>query len=491
MSDITYAYSINNNNVQTWDTAFPEQSLLHLFGEDGIVSNYLNRIENAPMIKTRVVFTDLSSLMDNALFKSILTYKEEKDLGESIFYPQIFIGCHNIEEINYKQENELNNFVKKINALDNNIYTYYIPLQEKSKLEIELKRCIQQINECVKRGLYHLEVTNEYYDLVVRLSEINSLNGSHNNSVVPFVFTSETQKHRMLSKLLTDTSNSCVRATTGVLNILLIDDHAEKSLKGLGDSSEVFKNKSELLDLILKELSSEFDLRLRFQIKCISKPDIALLMGHTPDIILLDYNFNNNKSGVDFFNELVGKKKEEVPRGPFDKFWIFPITSFSNAFIDEIRSFGLGFIDKRYKLSRGADFINTPYLFKYYFSKMVLEIIETALETQQHITTISKSIQKVSEWKHLKHMQDFANISFREHFIKREHVDYLLSAQHGILKGIKGDEIKCLHFKQQLNFYEQLLYNLAYRNYEGNEEIIIFYDLLKKSLNKHETSQLQ
>lgn len=349
-------------------------------------------------------------------------------------------------------------------------------------------------------SLYSLSVAKEFFEFQTRLQKNAYLTGSHND-ILPIILHNEDYFKSEFEKKAEEIKTILNKAGFGDGNkakfkALLIDDFADKSLRKNKEKASTI-NKYQ----ILKSLSEGFK-TINFKIeKHCSNFDLddvkCTINTHKPDIILLDYSFGQgNKKGSEIFKDLAyliekdnTKNREDRElrhRGPFDKLWVFPITAFSNAFIDEIRTKGLGFIDERYNLSRGADFINTPYLFKYYFAKMVLEIIQKATETKAKIDEIINDIEKVKKWEDLKNKQEKASKLFSEHFIKRKNVTFLLEAKcyEGILYSIKGNEKTQNNFKQQLNFYEQLLYNLAYRNFEGNEEIIIFYDLLKKSPEK-------
>jgi hypothetical protein len=77
--------------------------------------------------------------------------------------------------------------------------------------------------------------------------------------------------------------------------------------------------------------------------------------------------FTNKKNdSSDSFG--LGKDKNLIQsiknnRGPMQKLWIFPITAFNQTFIDDLRNQGVRLIDYYWYLSRGADPINTPFLF--------------------------------------------------------------------------------------------------------------------------------
>ena len=82
---------------------------------------------------------------------------------------------------------------------------------------------------------------------------------------------------------------------------------------------------------------------------------------------LFEWLTNNKKDESDSFG--LGQSDEKLitaiknNRGPLQKLWFFPITAFNQTFIDNLRNDGVRLIDYYWHISRGADPINTPYLF--------------------------------------------------------------------------------------------------------------------------------
>src|SRR5690606_31163250 len=114
---------------------------------------------------------------------------------------------------------------------------------------------------------------------------------------------------------------------------------------------------------------------------------------------------------------------------------------------------------------------------------IVLEIIERCIEVKNSLERYEQILSKIDTGKIFDKQTELSE-SFASHIRDKKDFDSFVSVQSGIIQSLKeGTSLNKLK-GQQLNFYEQLLYNLTYRNHESNEEIVIFYDLLKKSLGR-------
>lgn len=83
-------------------------------------------------------------------------------------------------------------------------------------------------------------------------------------------------------------------------------------------------------------------------------------------------------------------------RGPLQRLWIFPITAFNQTFIDDLRNKGVQLIDYYWYLSRGADPINTPYLFINTLNNFLqLQIQEAVFSLKTLITFLKKTSQDI------------------------------------------------------------------------------------------------
>lgn len=83
-------------------------------------------------------------------------------------------------------------------------------------------------------------------------------------------------------------------------------------------------------------------------------------------------------------------------RGPLQKMWFYPITAFNNTFIDDLRNKGVRLIDYYWHISRGADPINTPYLFLSSLNNFLyLQLQQAVYSLDKILGFLEKSMQKI------------------------------------------------------------------------------------------------
>ena len=61
----------------------------------------------------------------------------------------------------------------------------------------------------------------------------------------------------------------------------------------------------------------------------------------------------------------------KLNRGPLDKYWIVPMTSYNSSFISDLQSKHVRLIDHRWNISQGADPINTPWKFLHKINEFI------------------------------------------------------------------------------------------------------------------------
>lgn len=113
------------------------------------------------------------------------------------------------------------------------------------------------------------------------------------------------------------------------------------------------------------------------------------------DVILLDYllgekNINKRELGSEIFTDARFSAMSKH-KGPLGKYWIFPITSFSNAMRNEISGEGIQHIHDDWYLFDGADPISTPQLFRYNLFKLMYLQIQQSLITKDDIINFISS----------------------------------------------------------------------------------------------------
>ena len=109
------------------------------------------------------------------------------------------------------------------------------------------------------------------------------------------------------------------------------------------------------------------------------------------------FEFSANARNIEKYQSYIENYRNiKDNRGPLHKLWIFPITAFNQTFIDDLRNRGVRLIDYYWNLSRGADPINTPYLFIYSLNKFLqLQLEDAFFSKDEIIGFLKKSITKV------------------------------------------------------------------------------------------------
>jgi hypothetical protein len=117
---------------------------------------------------------------------------------------------------------------------------------------------------------------------------------------------------------------------------------------------------------------------------------------------LFEWLTNNKNEDTDSFGlgccdkELIKAIKNN--RGPLQKLWVFPITAFNQTFIDNLRNDGVRLIDYYWHISRGADPINTPYLFlRTLNSFLYLQLQQAVFDLGTLISFLNKTIKNIND----------------------------------------------------------------------------------------------
>lgn len=344
--------------------------------------------------------------------RRILSYKKPNSALEYCPHPIILIGMEDIMQDkspeNKKDDNH--NILEKLyldpcfRFWDSSIWHRYVSLNE--DFETNFGNVFEEIRGYLKQGLYTTNVSREFLEFQTRML-VNSYlapigkggKGGHATDVTPYKFHSETAMKEKADKELSkkikyDEKNLKWR-------FLLIDDYANAPLRQCS-SKDGSKTKQEIIESVLKEKVGNIE---------ICSPDshgdsklavdlvnwaLNKLENKMYDIILLDYLLGENTKqnrrelGSEFLEKLnYDLKKEEKNnnlddkkitknKGPMGKFWIFPISVFSYAMLDEIHQKGIGHMSDNWYLATGADPVNTPQLFRYNLYRFMNLQITTA-----------------------------------------------------------------------------------------------------------------
>ena len=402
--------------------------------------------------------------------------------------PIVTIGMWDL--MSEKKDNELINIInidRKYNFLGSSIWQYYVSLErtahptEKDKFDYftdNLKNILKEIKENYNLGLYSTNVAREFIEFQTRLmSNSNLINiDGHANHIAPFIFHSEKKMKNFAKDELRKLKE---KTDLGIKwNLLLIDDFAINTLKG---SSNNKLTKKYIINYFLENdfpNGNKDDNKKKYiKLNIVKSIDEAVekIKNKTYDIILLDYllGINKDKTGREYGYEFL-KHIEDTQsdfkkhKGPLTRFWIFPVSVFSNAMLDRLREQGLSHINQNFYISRGGDPINTPHLYRYNLYKFLNLQLEQTLYTKESIIDflseneiIGTESSKIDDEVRLWAKRVFGAFIFK--FGKREVLETDKATGSEFAKSV----LKFLNDNPKLDyrFYDQvrqLLYLLAY-----------------------------
>ena len=311
--------------------------------------------------------------------------------------------------------------------LDSSIWHRYVPLipYEGSSKGNELKnenfksrlmKVLEDIKFYYRLGYYNSVVSYEFLEFQTRLllnsyvAEIGK--SAHSKAIYPFMFHSETEIENKTKNILIE--NKLIENNIIGWNLLLVDDYAKKNLKPVNKDNNSTKSKKEIIEMLINYYLKEYVVKFNDIFKISLLPNLSedgdiisnsikALKERMYDVILLDYLLERKKNsdylgknknryyGDELLKKFSGymENKENTygqdikeamnNRGPMGRFWIFPISAFSDAMLNSIRERGISHFTDLWHLSSGADPINTPNLFIYKFFAFLNEMKSEAL----------------------------------------------------------------------------------------------------------------
>lgn len=354
--------------------------------------------------------------------------------------------------------------------IDSSIWHYYVPVHLNSKRKnrefesVDFGKRLQDVLDSIlantNSGLYNLSVTQEQADFYARIISESYLAdiGAHKKRISPFLFHSEQEIKQLLfeekfSSYMPEIKgmsekdgedNSSKRKARW--RFLLVDDYAKDMMKTYPLGYTTFC-KEEWIRGLLSSLFVNDDC---IELVCVSSVDEAIeqLKKQRFDVILLDYLLGyqpggQREYGYDLLEKIKDKEQQgykelQANKGPFGKYWIFPITSFDEAFAQKMREKGWAYNSEDWFLAQGACPLDTPESFKYYLCKLMnsqlkgLEIkIKKCNLTEVH--TLTQFLMAIFEEKE----------EARKRALKNFNALYLLKTNYGKLKAdvrIKSNE---------------------------------------------------
>lgn len=357
-----------------------------------------------------------------------LAQEGEEILAEHSFdyQPIITIGVEDLMSL-YSEDETPTDFRRALNLdhrikyLDSSIWNHYLPLHgDDPSLEPFAKRFLEIIQQMVtwhREGLYQsvaAVTTLEFQTRMLYNSFIAKVGEKgHNELVRPFKFHSETQMRRKANEIMkffeADRNGVTLKAMLK-WNFLLVDDQAENvTMSTINNVHSSSVTKAKLIREILKAdfPSSSIHLEVPKQEIGIVDEMIDKLKPDSPtvfDVILLDYLLGLGKErereyGHDFLLRL--RKEPALQKGPYNRFWIFPISSFPHAFTDKLQQLGINHLTDWWHLSNGGDPVCAPELFRYNMLEFLLQQVSVCFYDEDMLIKNMKKfsgIKKFDTW---------------------------------------------------------------------------------------------
>ena len=278
---------------------------------------------------------------------------------------------------------------ERLKFLDSSIWYRSLNYSDKD-FKSQLTAILAETLQYFDWKLYQSNVAREYCELYTRLFKEDYIIeiGGHGSNVTPFSPHSETEMKEKADEILKRLEEKDI-----IWDFLLIDDYVNSKLavgKEGVDKTYIKKNKTEIIEShIGNKLSNSIEIKEQIEegIAILRKKQFNTKKNESGenkkfDVILLDYLFSNSKP-TKYGTELLEKITKDIDfsygKGPFNRYWFFPVSVFSDAFLSDLQAKGLSYINEHWYLSRGADPVNTPQLFRYqlyYFLEQQVKTVD-------------------------------------------------------------------------------------------------------------------
>lgn len=125
---------------------------------------------------------------------------------------------------------------------------------------------------------------------------------------------------------------------------------------------------------------------------CQDAPDIVKML----QISVIPQGGGDEQNSFVFLKEF--RNKVRFNRGPIDKYWIVPMTSYNPSFISDLQRRNVSLIDYRWNISQGADPINTPWKFLHKINEFVdLQLRQSVFWKSQLLTFLQYTCRDFKE----------------------------------------------------------------------------------------------
>jgi hypothetical protein len=418
-----------------------------------------------------------------------------------------------LEDVNKKNRLDDLELDKRYRFFDASIWLRYVSIEDnerKESLANQLTRVIGEITENIEKKTYEANVAREHLEYHYRLFNNSFLQpiGGHATAITPFIFHSETYMERKANELVEKFRDKQIH-----WDLLLVDDFAKSKLT-IGDKQQEdtrTETKEIKEDIIYRLLNGKMKSQTddtdtpTFKITSTTTIDDAVKkLEHKSslstypkhfDVILLDYLFSKGRSqeevqyGTEFLNAISDKMKIKGAKSFNYKFWIYPVSVFSDALHSSLREEGVQHLENDWILARGADPINTPQLFRHDFFDFVNIQFDGIIYSTESLIELFVSDTIKNDTKKPIDVRSWARRLYHSLWTKFGKSESLIysSAFSKSAKEYREREKKSKSL-EVFRYLETILHNLAFSSifdFEGTEQTFLrFYEETLKEADK-------
>lgn len=439
-----------------------------------------------------------------------------------------------------------------INILDNSIWHRYSEFDNVHR-QAEISAYFNFIRSS---GIYDTPSATEYLDFQVRVLPNNHLETSdvdgHGTYLIPIEYHSESKMLQFIIQKRLHAGGILQHLSQGRIcewKILLVDDNDKKleiicnwlslfgevRLRRPDNTVEEFMLKPEVAAISdeLKVKINPNNNTFAFEITrttTVNQGIQALTNRGMFDIVMLDYLLEKTSDRTRGFghhflkrlNDILSRehsrsmKEEEVrlvnAKGPFGRFWIFPVSSHNAAMLDHFRMEDIPHLNNNWFISQGADPINTPYLFLHnLFVMMELQLKEAVFEKKEMTTFLDQLLppdteNRVYKWSMFESKAKallnefilrFGTLELLEHGM--ENGSLLCRSIHVYMQKDQANAVanratSPVQYGEVVSLYDAIrhfLYLLGYRSYSDFQELLHAFYRIQDNLPVNELQVLE
>ncbi len=393
-------------------------------------------VKSANGSNLKILFCKMKYLHYDELFKYIVKYHYQ--VNKKKFSPILLISTDFLNYLKLSENDDNKEIIKNLNIekrkyyWDSSIWNRYLHLYD-NNFKQNFEHVLLDYHDAFSRNLFLTHVSQEFIEFQTRMMHNSFLRDfgsySHSSKVIPFKFHSETYMEKEIDEKLKK------KICKYKWRILIVDDYADICLKQDKKGNKLSRKWKIICKLLNRDLTNkcsdkdctdctfinkvekdmdddQIKLPFRFytpiagckeercnqqgwskQVKLVEKSYGALKDDErTYDIVLIDYllGINGKSNEREFSSELIDIIKSDYSaensrynniKTPFGKAYLFPISAFSNALLDDLRENGISHHCEHWELASGADPINTPKQFMYKFAHFLgVQIKDSRIE---------------------------------------------------------------------------------------------------------------